>query len=68
MAGYSMKVRTELVRALVEPELSELLRSEAEERDRSVSWTVHEILSDWARRQRDGRRQGTESAQERATA
>jgi hypothetical protein len=45
-----MKTRTELIRSLVEPELSELLRCEAEERDRSVSWTVHEILVDWAQR------------------
>jgi len=51
MACYSgMKIRTELVRSLVEPELSEFLRREAQEKDRSLSWMVHEILADWARR------------------
>jgi hypothetical protein len=49
MAGHVvMKARTELIRALVEPELQAQLRREAEERDRSLSWTVHRILAEWA--------------------
>ena len=47
-----MKTRTELIRALVEPELQAQLRREAEERRRSLSWTVHEILAAWAQQQR----------------
>ena len=43
-----MKVRTELIRALVEPELQAQLRRAAEEQDRSLSYTVHEILAAWA--------------------
>ena len=53
MAGQSaMKARTELIRALVEPELQAQLRREAEERERSLSWTVHRILAEWAQQQR----------------
>ena len=40
-----MKTRTELIRAFVEPELQAQLRRKAEERERSLSWTVHEILA-----------------------
>lgn len=47
-----MKARTELIRALVEPELEAQLRSEAEQRERSLSWTVHRILAEWAQQQR----------------
>jgi hypothetical protein len=47
-----MKTRTELIRALVEPELQAQLRRAAEEQDRSLSWTVHEILAAWAQQQR----------------
>ena len=47
-----MAVRTELVRALVEPELQAQLRRAAAERDRSLSYTVHEILAEWAEQQR----------------
>jgi hypothetical protein len=49
--------RTELIRALVEPELRAQLCHAAAERDRSVSYTVHEILAQWAQSQR---RQSTE--------
>ena len=59
MADHGRMKRTELVRALVEPELEELLRSEAQERDRSLSWTVHKILAEWAQQQRQ---QGQEQA------
>ena len=54
-----MKARTELIRALVEPELQARLRREAEERERSLSWTVHRILAEWAQQQRQ---QGQEAA------
>jgi hypothetical protein len=47
-----MKTRTELIRALVEPELQAQLRRAAEEQDRSLSWTVHEILAAWAEERR----------------
>jgi len=47
-----MKTRTELIRAFVEPELQAQLRREAEERERSLSWTVHRILAEWAQQQR----------------
>jgi hypothetical protein len=47
-----MKARTELIRALVEPELQAQLRREADERERSLSWTVHRILAEWAQQQR----------------
>ena len=43
-----MKTRTELIRALVEPELQAQLLRAAQERDRSLSYTVHEILAEWA--------------------
>jgi hypothetical protein len=43
-----MKTRTELIRALVEPELQAQLRRAAQEQDRSLSYTVHEILAAWA--------------------
>jgi len=46
-----MKTRTELIRALVEPELEQRLRREAEERDRSLSYTVRAILVEWAQQQ-----------------
>ena len=46
-----MKTRTELIRALVEPELQAQLLRAAQERDRSLSYTVHEILAEWAQRQ-----------------
>jgi hypothetical protein len=49
-----MKTRTELIRALVEPELQAQLRRAAEEQDRSLSYTVHAILAEWAQqRQQD---------------
>jgi hypothetical protein len=47
-----MKARTKLIRSLVEPELEAQLLREAEERERSLSWTVHEILTVWAQQQR----------------
>jgi hypothetical protein len=48
-----MKTRTELIRAsLVEPELQAQLRRAAQEQDRSLSYTVHEILAAWAQQQR----------------
>ena len=55
----AMKTRTELIRALVEPELQAQLRRAAQEQDRSLSWTVHEILAAWAQQQRQ---QGQEQA------
>jgi hypothetical protein len=55
-----MKTRTELIRALVEPELQAQLRRAAQEQDRSLSYTVHEILAAWAQRQQ--RQQGQEQA------
>ena len=55
-----MKTRTELIRALVEPELQAQLRRAAQEQDRSLSWTVHEILAAWAQQQQ--RQQGQEQA------
>jgi hypothetical protein len=57
-----MKTRTELIRAFVEPELQAQLRREAEERERSLSWTVHRILAEWAQQQRQ---QGQEAAEAR---
>ena len=42
MADYGRMKRTELVRALVEPELGQQLRRAAAEQDRSLSYTVHE--------------------------
>ena len=54
-----MKTRTELIRALVEPELQAQLLRAAQERDRSLSYTVHEILAVWAQQQRQ---QQTEAA------
>jgi len=54
-----MKTRTELVRAFVEPELGQQLRSEAEQCERSLSWTVRKILAEWAKEQRQ---QKTEAA------
>jgi len=54
-----MKARTELIRALVEPELEAQLRREAEERERSLSLTVHRILAEWARQRQQ---QGQEAA------
>jgi hypothetical protein len=54
-----MKTRTELIRALVEPELQARLRRAAAEQDRSLSYTVHEILAEWAQQQRQ---QGQEQA------
>ena len=56
-----MKTRTELIRALVEPELQAQLRRAAQEQDRSLSWTVHEILAAWAQQQRQ-QQQGQEQA------
>ena len=47
-----MENRTALIRTLVEPALQAQLRREAEERERSLSWTVHEILAAWAQQQR----------------
>ena len=55
-----MKTRTELIRALVEPELQAQLRRAAQEQDRSLSWTVHEILAAWAQQRQ--RQQGQEQA------
>jgi hypothetical protein len=52
-----MKTRTELVRALVEPELQAQLRRAAQEQDRSLSWTVHDILAAWAQQRQQGREQ-----------
>ena len=46
-----MKTRTELIRALVEPELQAQLLRAAAEQDRSLSYTVHEILAEWAQQQ-----------------
>jgi hypothetical protein len=37
-----------LVRTLVEPELQAQLRRAAEEQDRSLSYTIAEILAQWA--------------------
>jgi hypothetical protein len=54
-----MQARTELIRSLVEPELQAQLRREAEQRERSLSWTVHKILAEWAQQQRQ---QQTEAA------
>jgi hypothetical protein len=54
-----MKTRTELIRALVEPELQAQLRREAEQRERSLSWTVHRILVAWAQQRQQ---QGQEAA------
>ena len=54
-----MKTRTELIRAFVEPELQAQLRRAAQEQDRSLSWTVLEILAAWAQQQRQ---QGQEQA------
>jgi hypothetical protein len=48
----TMKTRTELIRALVEPELQAQLLRAAQEQDRSLSWTVREILAAWAQQQR----------------
>jgi hypothetical protein len=53
MAGHArMSTRSELIRSLVEPELGQQLRRAAEERERSLSWTVHWILTQWAQQQR----------------
>ena len=52
-----MKVRTELIRTLVEPELQAQLLRAAQEQDRSLSYTVHEILAAWAQQQRQARRE-----------
>jgi hypothetical protein len=41
-----------IVRTLIAPELQEQLRRAAEERDRSLSYTVAEILAAWAEQQR----------------
>jgi hypothetical protein len=54
-----MSTRSELIRSLVEPELGEQLRRAAREQDRSLSYTVHEILAEWAQQQRQ---QGQEQA------
>jgi hypothetical protein len=54
-----MENRTALIRTLVEPQLQAQLRREAEERERSLSWTVHKILAEWAKEQRQ---QQTEAA------
>jgi hypothetical protein len=54
-----MENRTALIRTLVEPALQAQLRSEAEQRERSLSWTVHKILAEWAQQQRQ---QQTEAA------
>ena len=58
-----MKTRTELIRALVEPELQAQLHRAAQEQDRSLSYTVHEILAAWAQQQQ--RKQGQEAAEAR---
>jgi hypothetical protein len=42
-----MKTRTELIRALVEPELQAQLLRAAQEQDRSLSYTMHEIPAAW---------------------
>jgi hypothetical protein len=47
-----MKTRTELIRARVEPELEAQLRRAAAAQDRSLSYTVAEILAAWAEEQR----------------
>jgi hypothetical protein len=47
-----MGTRTELIRSLVEPELQAALRRAAQEQDRSLSYTVREILAAWAEQQR----------------
>jgi hypothetical protein len=57
--GGHMKTRTELIRALVEPELGQQLRRAAAEQDRSLSYTVHEILAEWAQQRQQ---QGQEAA------
>jgi hypothetical protein len=54
-----MSTRSELIRSLVEPELGQQLRRAAQEQDRSLSWTVHDILAAWAQQQRQ---QGQEQA------
>jgi predicted transcriptional regulator len=59
----TMKTRTELIRALVEPELQAQLHRAAQEQDRSLSYTVHEILAAWAQRQQ--RQQDQEAAEAR---
>jgi hypothetical protein len=59
MADYGQMKRTELIRALVEPELQAQLRREAEQRERSLSWTVHKILAEWAQQRQQ---QGQEAA------
>jgi len=41
-----------LVRTLVEPELQTQLRRAAQEQDRSLSYTIAEILAAWAKEQR----------------
>ena len=58
----TMKTRTELIRALVEPELQAQLHRAAQEQDRSLSYTVHEILAAWAQQQRQ---QGQKAAEAR---
>jgi hypothetical protein len=62
MADCGRMKRTELIRALVEPELQAQLRRAAQEQDRSLSWTVHEILAEWAQQQRQ---QGQKAAEAR---
>ena len=59
MADCGRMKSTELIRALVEPELQAQLRRAAQEQDRSLSWSVHEILAAWAQQQRQ---QGQEQA------
>jgi hypothetical protein len=54
-----MKTRTELIRALVEPELQAQLLRAAQEQYRSLSYTVHEILAEWAQQRQQ---QTTEAA------
>jgi hypothetical protein len=54
-----MENRTALIRTLVEPALQAQLRREAEERERSLSWTVHRILAEWAQQRQQ---QGQEAA------
>jgi hypothetical protein len=53
-----MATRTELIRSLVEPELQAALRRAAQEQDRSLSYTIHAILAEWAQQ----RQQQTEQA------
>jgi hypothetical protein len=53
----SMQTRTALVRTLVEPELQAQLRRAAQEQDRSLSYTVHEILAAWAQQRRPQRQE-----------